>query len=280
MNDTPESAALTALLAEKVPSDSRQARQLTRRQDITEVVMAEGSLRIEDLVDRFSISLMTAHRDLDDLVDRGVLRKSRGLVSAAPTSLVEAADAYRKVRQSDEKTAIARAAMDFVEPGHAIFMDDSTSVMQMAPLLADKTPLTVITNSLLLMNDLRAARDITLLGLGGQFHAWCNAFMGRMTSAEIGRLRADTLFLSMAAITDDVAFHQSPEMVDTKRAMFDAARQRILLADHSKFTRRALYAMRPLVDFDAIITDTATPCADVARMRDAGVTVIVTPDQA
>lgn len=280
MNDTPESAALTALLAEKVPSDSRQARQLTRRQDIAEVVMAEGSLRIEDLVDRFSISLMTAHRDLDDLVDRGVLRKSRGLVSAAPTSLVEAADAYRKVRQSDEKTAIARAAMDFVEPGHAIFMDDSTSVMQMAPLLADKTPLTVITNSLLLMNDLRAARDITLLGLGGQFHAWCSAFMGRMTSAEIGRLRADTLFLSMAAITDDVAFHQSPEMVDTKRAMFDAARQRILLADHSKFTRRALYAMRPLVDFDAVITDAGTPAADVARMRDAGVTVIVTPDQA
>lgn len=280
MNDTPEPAALTALLAEKVPSDSRQARQLTRRQEIAEVVMAEGSIRIEDLVDRFSISLMTAHRDLDDLVDRGVLRKSRGMVSAAPTSLVEAGDAYRKVRQSNEKATIARAAMDFVEPGQAIFMDDSTSVMQMAPLLAQKTPLTVITNSLLMMNDLRGARDVTLLGLGGQFHAWCNAFMGRMTSTEIERLRADTLFMSMAAITDDIAFHQSPEMVDTKRAMFDAARQRILLADHSKFTRRALYALRPLADFDAVITDAATPAQDVARLRDAGVQVIVAPHRA
>ncbi|SDY96261.1 transcriptional regulator, DeoR family [Jannaschia faecimaris] len=277
MNDTPEPAALTALLSEKVPSDSRQARQLIRRQEIAEVVMSEGSMRIEDLVDRFGISLMTAHRDLDDLVDRGVLRKSRGIVTTAPTSLVEASDSYRKVHQANEKAAIATAAMRFVEPGHSIFLDDSTSVMQMTPLLAQKTPLTVITNSLLMMNELKRVRDITILGLGGQFHAWCNAFMGRMTTNEVGRLRADTLFMSMAAVTDDTAFHQSPEMVETKRAMFDAAGKRILLADHTKFGRRALYAMRALSDFDAVITDEATPTAEVARMRDKGINVIVAP---
>ncbi|MDB5660193.1 MAG: DeoR/GlpR transcriptional regulator [Cypionkella sp.] len=259
----------------QLPSDSRHARQIARRQLITEAVMAEGSMRIEDLTDRFGISLMTAHRDLDELVARGLLRKARGIVSAAPTSLIEASDLYRFSRQSTEKKAIAAAAMQFVEPGQAIFFDDSTTVLQMAPHLPAKVPLTAITNSLILMNELNGIRDLTLLGLGGQFHNWCNAFMGRMTTSEIKRLRADTLFLSMSAITDDIVFHQSPDMVETKRAMFDSASKRILLADHTKFERRALHAFADLTEFDVVIVDQATNPAHITRMRAKGINVII-----
>ncbi|MET0748455.1 MAG: DeoR/GlpR family DNA-binding transcription regulator, partial [Rhizobium sp.] len=168
-------------LQEQIPGDSRLARQLARRQAMTETVMAEGSVRIEDLAERFGISLMTAHRDLDELVSRGILRKTRGIASAAPTSLIESSDVYRSSRQSLEKRALALAAMRFVEPGQAIFFDDSTTVLQMAQFLPSAVPLTDITNSLTLMNDLKGIRDLTLLGLGGQYYNWCNAFMGRMT---------------------------------------------------------------------------------------------------
>jgi len=277
MTDRRDHDAIDRLMAEQMPSDSRQARQLARRQMIAETVMAEGSIRIEDLAERFDISLMTAHRDLDDLVGRGLLRKMRGIVSATPTSLIEASDVYRSVRQSTEKTAIAAAAADFVEPGQAIFMDDSTTVMQMVPQLREKVPLTVITNSLALMNELKGVRDLSLLGLGGQFHNWCNAFMGRMTTNDVARLRADTLFLSMAAITDDMVFHQSPEMVDTKRAMFDAAARRILLADHTKFERRALHGMVGLDAFDVVIVDDRTPPDRITQMRAKGINVVVAP---
>jgi DeoR/GlpR family transcriptional regulator of sugar metabolism len=106
---------------EQLPADSRHARQIARRQMIVEAVMAEGTMRIEDLTERFGISLMTAHRDLDELAGRGLLRKSRGLVSAAPTSLIEASDVYRQSRQSAEKRAIAAAAAAHVDPGQAIF---------------------------------------------------------------------------------------------------------------------------------------------------------------
>ena len=265
------------LSADRVPADSRHARQLARRQLITEAVMAEGAMRIEDLTDRFGISLMTAHRDLDELVARGVLRKTRGIVSAAPTSLIESSDLYRFSRQSAEKRAIAEAAMQFVEPGQAIFFDDSTTVLQMARHLPAKVPLTAITNSLTLMNELNQIRDLTLLGLGGQFYNWCNAFMGRMTTHEISRLRADTVFLSMSAITDDIVFHQSPEMVETKRAMFESAAKRVLLTDHTKFTRRALHAFANLTEFDAVIVDEATPIEHVTRMRGKGINVIIAP---
>ncbi|WP_376767847.1 DeoR/GlpR family DNA-binding transcription regulator [Segnochrobactrum spirostomi] len=244
---------------------------------IAEAVMAEGTMRIEDLTERFGISLMTVHRDIDELVARGLLRKTRGIVSAAPTSLIESSDVYRVTRQAAEKKAIALAAMQFVEPGQAIFMDDSTTVLQMAAHLPARVPLTIITNSLALMNELKAVRDVSLLGLGGQFYNWCNAFIGRMTTAEIGRLRADRVFLSLAAITDDLVFHQSPEMVETKRAMFDSAAMRILLADHTKFERRALHAMGSLSEFDVVIVDDALPEPHLDRLRRKGINIVLAP---
>ncbi len=234
-------------------------------------------MRIEDLTARFGISLMTAHRDLDELAARGLLRKTRGIVSAAPTSLIESSDVYRSSRQSAEKRAIAAAAAALVEPGQAVFFDDSTTVLQMVPHLATRVPLTAITKSITLMNELKGMRDIALLGLGGQFHNWCNAFMGPVTTAEIRRLRADLVFLSMSAITDGMVFHQSPEMVETKRAMFDSAAKRVLLADHTKFTRRALHALGRLDEFDVVILDDATPPRLVEQLRASGINVQVAP---
>lgn len=279
MKDTqgPFEQALDKIGSDQVPSDSRHARQIARRQLMAEAVMAEGTMRIEDLTERFGISLMTAHRDLDDLVDRGILRKTRGVVSAAPTSLIESSEVYRSARQLVEKQAIAEAAAAFLEPGQAVFFDDSTTVLQLVPHLATRVPLTVITNSITLMNEMKGTRDVTLLGLGGQFYNWCNAFMGPVTTAEIRRLRADRAFLSMSAITDDMVFHQSPEMVETKRAMFDSAAMRILLADHTKFERRALHAMGSLDEFDVVIVDEGTPPRQVERMKAKGITVVVAP---
>ena len=264
-----------SFLQDELPSDSRHSRQIARRQMIAEAVMAEGSMRIEDLTERFGISLMTAHRDVDELVSRGLFRKTRGIVSAAATSLIESSDVYRANRQASEKKTIAAAAMQFIEPGQAIFLDDSTTVLQMATLLPAKVPLTAITNSLTLMNALKDMHDVTLLALGGQYYNWCNAFMGRMTINEINRLRADVTFISMSAIIDDVVFHQSPEIVDIKRAMFESGAKRILLMDHTKFERRALHSFAHLSEFDVVIVDEKTPAAHLERMHNKNINVVV-----
>jgi len=265
------------LTADSLPGDSRQARQQARRQLIAEAVMTEGAIRIEDLTGRFGISLMTAHRDIDEMVERGLLHKSRGVVSATPTSLVESSDIYRATRQLEEKQAIAEIAASYLEPGQALFLDDSTTVFQLVRHLYAKAPLTVITNSLTLMNELRNGRDITLMGLGGQFYHWCNAFMGRMTREEIASLRADIFFVSMSAIVDDAVFHQSAETVETKRAMFESAQKRILLMDHTKFGRRALHRFAELNEFDVVIVNHGTPLPLLRRMQDSGVEVVVAP---
>lgn len=264
-------------VADELPTDSRQGRQLARQRAITEAVMAEGSIRIEQLAERFDISIMTVHRDLDELESRGLLRKSRGVATATSTPLVESSDVYRANRQLQEKEAIALTALELVEPGQALMLDDSTTVLHLARHLVDRAPLTVITNVLTIMNELRGLQGITLLAVGGQYYNWCSAFMGGTAVHTIESLRADVFVMSTSAIIDDIAFHQTLETVDVKRAMFHAASRRILLADHTKFERRALHAMVPLSDFDTVIVDAATPTDHIDRLRRKGVEVLVAP---
>lgn len=252
---------------------SRAGRQQSRQLAISEAVMASGSLRIEELAERFRISVMTVHRDLDELEDRGLLRKSRGVATATSTALVESSDAYRVGLRYAEKQAMALVAMNYVEPGQAIFLDDSTSTLHLVPHLHTKIPLTVITNTLTVMNDLRSTRGVQMIGLGGQYYNWCSAFMGRMTVREIGEMRADLFVMSTSAIVDDISFHQTAETVDVKRAMFEAASKRVLLADATKFEKRALHSMLPLADFDAVIVDSGTDPKHIERLRAKGVTV-------
>lgn len=260
------------------PSGSaRQSRQAERQRAITDLVIAEGTVRIDQLAEQFGISAMTVHRDLDELEARGLLRKSRGVATAMSTSLIESSDVYRLARQNQEKEEIAQAALDYIEPGQAIFLDDSTTVLHLAQHLYRKTPLTVITNVLTHLNGLNGVRDISLIALGGDYHNWCSAFMGRMTLEAIARLRADTFIMSTAAITDDMCFHQSPETVDVKRAMFESSKRRILLADHTKFERRALHALVRLDEYDQVIVDSKTDEAHISRMEAQGINVLVAP---
>ncbi len=260
-----------------VSGDARRPRQVDRQARIVEAVMADGTIRIERLAAMFDISLMTVHRDLDELESRGILRKSRGVATATSTILVESSDVYRLSHQAKEKEALALAAIELVEPGQVIILDDSTTVLRMAPHLESKAPLTVVTNVLTLMSELRGTKGLTLIGIGGQYYSWCNAFMGPLTTQALSELHADTAFLSTSAITRDVAFHQVTETIETKRAMLNSANHKVLVVDHTKFDRQALYALAPLTAFDTVIVNDATPLADIDRMRSKNIHVIVAP---
>ena len=99
--------------------------------------------------------------------------------------------------------------------------------------------------------------------------------MGHITTNEIRRLRADTVFMSLSAIVGEAVYHQSPETVETKRAMFESSARRVLLADHTKFERRALHHFAALEEFDAVIVDEDIPISHLSRMRSRGINVIV-----
>ncbi|MDR1118405.1 MAG: DeoR/GlpR family DNA-binding transcription regulator [Bifidobacteriaceae bacterium] len=265
------------MTAEPGVRPSRLARQADRRDALGGAVLAAGTVRIEDLAAQFGVSVMTVHRDLDQLESQGVLRKLRGVATASPAGEADADREFESRRA--EKEALARACGEFIEPGQALLLDDSTTVRHLAPVLRAKAPLTVITNALPLINELRKAARITLVALGGTYHPWPSSFLGRNTLDEIGQLHADLFVTSAPAIVDGVGFHRRLEAVGVERAMFESSAKRILLADHAKFERRALYALAPLADFDVVITDWGTPAGQVARLRNRGVNLVVAPPE-
>lgn len=242
---------------------------------LSEAVIAAGSMRIEDLPESFGVSLMTIHRDLDTLAAQGLLRKTRGAVTALGTSLAESSTEFRSRLNTAEKAALARAALEFVEPGQAVILDDSTTGLHLAQLLPERQPLTVMTNFQPMLDALVGHPELNLISLGGQYYAWCRAYMGAVTIHALSTLRADLFIMSTSAIADDTCFHQHHDTILVKQAMFAAARRRILYVDHSKFETRALHALRPLTDFDTVIVDSNTPNEHIDRLSQAGVELVI-----
>jgi DeoR/GlpR family transcriptional regulator of sugar metabolism len=221
------------------------------------------------------VSLMTIHRDLDALANQQLVTKLRGAATVVPSMLFESGVPARMARQGREKQALAARALDYIESGQAVMLDDSTTGVYLARLLLQRAPATVITNFLTVMRELSGKPGIRLIGLGGTYYDWSDGFMGAMTVEAIRGLRADILVMSTSAITNLVCYHQSQDTITFKRAMMDAAAFKLLYVDHTKFTRRALHALAPVSAFDRVIVDDQTPTELVEQIQSQGVPVDV-----
>jgi DeoR/GlpR family transcriptional regulator of sugar metabolism len=257
-----------------LPSLSKM-KQEERLDGITELVLASGSVRIDELAEVFSVSSMTIHRDLDFLDKKGLLRKSRGFATAVSSSLFEASTEYR-IRQSQKvKKALAVAALSLIEPGQSVMMDDSTTGLHLATLLPQKLPLTVVTNFQRVADSLVGNPGIEIIMTGGQFYAWCDAYMGSITLNSLRNMRADIVFMSAPAVIGGVCYHQHHEAVELKQAMLASAEQKVLYVDHTKFNMRALHAFSNLSEFDIVIVDTETLPEHIAQIEDSGARLII-----
>ena len=102
-----------------------------RQVAIADLVLRHGSVSAQELAETFAVSVMTVHRDLDELQRQGVLRKSRGVATARPSGTFESNVAFRLKSQLEAKRAIAQHACRHLESGMSVLLDDSTTVLQM-----------------------------------------------------------------------------------------------------------------------------------------------------
>jgi DeoR/GlpR family transcriptional regulator of sugar metabolism len=246
---------------------------MVRRQGLmTEYLLERGSVPIKDLAEQFDVSLITIHRDLDELERQGVLMKLRGRVTAQPSSFFDSNVRYRLRAARKEKEALARFALRQIEPGQSVMLDESTTALMLAKMLPEKAPLTVITNFSLVLNELDGVRGIDLILLGGQYLPALDAFGGAVCEAALSAVRADVLFMSTSAVSDCLALHQDQEIMRGKRAMMASSKRRVLLVDHTKFDKVALHKLAHLRDFDLVVTDTGTDSSELAKLRENSVT--------
>jgi DeoR/GlpR family transcriptional regulator of sugar metabolism len=261
--------------AKSEPLEVPPAAPRDRREQIRARVVDQGFVRIEDLAEAFGVSLMTIHRDLDALQTQGWLRKVRGGATAQPSAHHHGDVRHRAATMVEAKQEIAESAIELVEPGQSIMLDDSTTALAVARLLPGRSPLTVITNFLTGINLLTSEPGVDLIALGGAYYPAYDAFLGLRTTEGIRSLRAEILFMSTTAVTNGYCYHQSQETVAVKRALMGAADRRFLLLDHSKFEKSGLHQLAPLTAFDLVIVDSATPPDALAALRAQGVKLLV-----
>jgi DeoR/GlpR family transcriptional regulator of sugar metabolism len=249
-----------------------------RRQAIMDILVEDRAVDLDDLADRFAVSKMTIHRDLDDLEQAGLLRKVRGGATVEAGTQFESDFRIRELQDGSAKSRMAEAALTLVEPGMTVMINDGSMASLLGARLAGRAPLTVITNNAAVLEHLKDAPRITLIALGGVYSAKFNGYFGLLTEQALAQLRADIAFISTPAVAGLQAFHMDEPVVRAKRAMMAAAERRVLLVNHLRFGRSALHVLANLSDFDAIITDAPPEPEERAMFDRAGLALTIAKD--
>jgi DeoR/GlpR family transcriptional regulator of sugar metabolism len=247
-----------------------------RREAVRRRVAELGYARVDQLAEEFGVSIMTVHRDLDELEARGFLRKVRGGATSAPMRTFHGDLAHRMRAQVREKEMMAEFVMRTeVEPGQVIAFDDSTTTLAVARLLPRRAPLTVVTHFLPVIRALADHPNIEIIGLGGRYVPSYDSFLGQATAEAAAQLQTDVLFMSTTAVIDGMCYIQSQDTVITRRVLINRAGRTVALLDHTKFARRALHRLVDLAELDRVVVDPATPQDVVRDLRRRSVPVEV-----
>jgi DeoR/GlpR family transcriptional regulator of sugar metabolism len=246
-----------------------------RQEKIKRFIEAKRRVSIEQICEEFSVSTATARRDLDALAKDDTIQRIHGGAIAVHNAPPEPPLSLRSAEQADEKRQIGRAAAGLIKDGESVFLGSGTTVLEIAHNLRSRRNLTILTNSLLVMNALAGVPDITLVTLGGILRASEMSFIGHITEQALSELRADKVFMGIRAIDikDGLTNDYLPE-TKTDRAILSIGRQVILVADHTKCERVSTTFVAPLTAINILITDTQAPPHFVRDMRARGIEVL------
>ncbi|HVN53559.1 MAG TPA: substrate-binding domain-containing protein [Anaerolineaceae bacterium] len=173
---------------------------------------------------------------------------------------LEIIDADQNIRDEIEtrRRAIAAKAASLVNSGDVVIVDGGPIAEYLAEELKKKSNLTVITNSMVVLNTLNPAPGIVLISTGGALRYSSQVLVGPTAESTLKELRADKLFLMVGGITFDFGLsHTNISEVTIKQAMIRSSHEVILLADHTSFSTESIIQVAPLSVVDKLITDDA-----------------------
>jgi DeoR/GlpR family transcriptional regulator of sugar metabolism len=251
-----------------------------RQSLILQTIRSDGSARVSDLTQRLGVSDMTIRRDLEVLARDGLVEKVHGgaVLPGTPASPEPGFEA-KLVLERPEKNAIARAAARLVRPGTAIAVTAGSTTLALAQCLLDVPGLTIVTNSLRVMNAFSGTRGLDGTAdsviLTGGVRTASDALVGPMADLTIRSLHFDLLFLGCFGF-DAEAGLTTPNLAEaeTNRTFIRVARRVVLLADHTKWGVVSLSSFARLNEVDVLVTDDLLPADARAEAAEAAGEVV------
>ncbi|MAO00825.1 DeoR/GlpR family DNA-binding transcription regulator [uncultured Roseovarius sp.] len=235
--------------------------QSFRQPDILEIARAEGKVTVEDLAERFDVTVQTIRRDLTELANAGKLERVHGgaiLPSGVSNILYE----ERRRLNEPAKAAIGRACAAAIPHDASVFLDIGTTTEAVARELMDHRNLMVVTNNMNVAQILLANKDCEIVVAGGALRRSDNGLVGNLTARTIENFKFDYAILGCSALDEDgdMLDFDIQEVV-VGQTLLNRSREVFLVADHSKFQRSAPVRIGSIRDVDQVFTDRPLPAS-------------------
>src|SRR5579863_10557201 len=228
-----------------------------RRQKIQEVIEEKGKITVEDIVNTFSVSAVTARSDLDVLAKRGEVMRSHGGAVRQLNAVVDYPLRFKESIHHAEKVRISHAAVQLIRPHDSVILDSGTTTAQIARQIKSARihPLTVITNALNVAYELAETDGITLIVVGGILRPASSSMVGPQAERMLQDLHADHLFLGVDGLHPDVGYC-TPDILEAQlnALMIRISNDVTVVADASKFGKRSLSVIANIECARRIIT--------------------------
>src|SRR5580700_6272038 len=242
-----------------------------RHEQILKLLEKKGILSVGELAHCFALSVVTIRKDLDDLASEGLLQRTFGGAVFSNRSLFNSSFRESARQDSQQKHAIASAAMEYIQDGDTVILDAGTTTLTLAQLLKEELKSAfIITCSVPAALELSSAGYDILL-LGGIVRNKSLALLGRETLTILERYRADKAFLGSSGFTAKRG-HSTPNPDDAqiKEAIMRAADETYVLVDSSKYGHDCLTSFARLRDVDLTITDSQLTQSKQKALENAG----------
>jgi DeoR family fructose operon transcriptional repressor len=246
-----------------------------RRERVKQIVRSRHVVRVEDLKDELGVSTATIRRDLHELEEEGELRRVHGGAISVDISPIEARFEAKATKNPDEKRRIAQVAAAMVEPDSKIYLDAGSTCLELARLLAPRTDITVVTNSLPAINEM-AGTGPRLIVIGGELRPLSQALVGPLSTKVLDELYLDHAFVGTFSLSLDAGLTTTdPAEAFTKEYVLTRTRDAVLLVDSSKLGTRSFAHAGRLDQIDVVITDAPLDEEASRTFEHAGVRVLV-----
>lgn len=246
-----------------------------RQAELLRLIGQQSRITVAEICELFSISEATARRDLDALTEIGEVRRVHGGAVAVHKAPPEPPILQRTAEQAALKQRIGALAAAQVADGETIFLNSGTTTYEVARHLRDRE-VTVITNSLLVINELSNAPGVTLISLGGAFRRSELSFIGHITEQSLNELRADKVILGIRALDPEEGL-TNDYLTETRtdRAILRSGRTVMVVADHTKIGRVSTAFVAPLSAISTLVTDRELAQEMVATFEAKGIRVLL-----
>lgn len=241
-----------------------------RRARLLELIRSHGFVSIPDLRTHLDVSESTIRRDLDHLEETGEAQRTHGGVFfTGPTKSLRLFE-HKRAEQWEKKRQIAIEASRLIENHDTVLLDGGSTTYELARQLVGR-PLQVVTNSLPLANLFAASEQVDLVMLGGYVHSRTGVSLGPYANQMLSTLNVQKAVLSIAGANERGFYNSNLLLVETERAMMQAADMTIVVADSGKFGRSSLARLCGLAEVSTVVSDDELDPQWIGRLQSAGV---------